>query len=161
MVVVVAAFDKPFVVAMSSTTENAGSDKIPKLVPAIGEGDIETYRKTYAQSIQDPNAFWLEQSKMLDWETPPTVALNGGFLHGDVHWFADGYLNVSYNAIDRHVNNGKGDQVALIFEGDEPDDIRNISYSTLQRSVCKVANALRSVGVQANDVVTIYMPMGT
>lgn len=145
------------------TNPSAGISDIPKVVPAIGNdgANIESYRNLYAHSIENPNAFWLDQSKLLQWEKDPSVALSGGFLHGDVHWFADGYLNVSYNAIDRHVLAGKGDQVAMIFEGDEPDDIRRITYDTLQRQVCKIANALLSVGVKANDVVTIYMPMST
>jgi acetyl-CoA synthetase len=149
---------------------NGTTPEIPTLVPAIGEhgstgnGGMEAYRKMYAESLADPNQFWLEQAKeYLSWDKLPTVGLGGSFEHGDVHWFADGQLNVCYNAIDRHVqaSSQKADQIAILFEGDEPHDIRSITYRQLQRNVCQIANALTNMGVKPNDVVTIYMPMST
>jgi Acetyl-coenzyme A synthetase N-terminus/AMP-binding enzyme len=149
--------------------------EIPTLVPAIGgrgENDndknddglvaLVAYRERYAASLADPDTFWLQQAvDYLSWDKIPTVGCGGDFLHGDVTWFADGTLNVCYNAVDRHVLNGHGDRCALIFEGDEPDDIRNITYAELQRRVCQIANALTSMGVRPDDVVTVYMPMST
>ena len=79
--------------------------------------------------------------------------------HGDVRWFSGGKLNIAYNAIDRHVINGRGDQVALLWEGDEPDQVRKITYNELLRRVSQIANALTQQGVKKGDVVTIYMPM--
>jgi acetyl-CoA synthetase len=85
--------------------------------------------------------------------------LQGDFDAGDITWFAGGKLNVSYNAIDRHVAAGRADQVAMIWEGDEPDDIRRLTYRDLLRQVSQIANALTASGVRKGDVVTIYMPM--
>lgn len=154
-----------------------GTPEIPTLVPAIGEhgmgnghghdsGDnaMAAYRKMHAASLADPNQFWLQQAQQyLTWDKLPTIGLGGSFEHGDIHWFADGQLNVCYNAIDRHVQSSsqKADQTAILFEGDEPNDIRAITYRQLQRKVCQIANALTYMGVKPNDVVTIYMPMST
>lgn len=97
----------------------------------------------------------------MDWFSPPTVSLQGDFQYGDVTWFAGGKLNLCYNAIDRHVREGshKADQIALVWEGDEPDDIQRWTYLDLQRKVCQIANALYQKGVRRGDIVTIYMPM--
>jgi acetyl-CoA synthetase len=151
---------------MSGTTP-----EIPTLVPAIGEhgnnsngNAMDAYRKMHAESLADPNQFWLQQAQhYLSWDKMPTVGLGGSFEHGDVHWFPDGQLNVCYNAVDRHVLSSpqKADQIAILFEGDEPHDIRTITYRQLQRTVCQIANALTTMGVKPNDVVTIYMPMST
>ncbi|WP_405743584.1 acetate--CoA ligase [Streptomyces sp. NBC_01525] len=111
----------------------------------------------YEQAVSDRLAFWAEQAKRLSWQTPPTQTLdwsNAPFAK----WFADGKLNVAYNCVDRHVENGLGDRVALHFEG-EPGDSRAITYAELQREVSKAANALTELGVQAGDRVALYLPM--
>ncbi|MFD9814001.1 acetate--CoA ligase [Streptomyces sp. NPDC059080] len=111
----------------------------------------------YAQAASDRPAFWAEQAKRLSWQTPPTQTLdwsNAPFAK----WFADGKLNVAYNCVDRHVENGHGDRVALHFEG-EPGDSRAITYAELQREVSKAANALTELGVRAGDRVALYLPM--
>ena len=78
-------------------------------------------------------------------------------MAGDIAWFEGGKLNVCYNAIDRHIAS-KGDQLAILWEGDEPDDIRRFTYRELLRKVCQIANALKAQGVRRGDVVTVYMP---
>ncbi|MFF7230773.1 acetate--CoA ligase [Streptomyces sioyaensis] len=111
----------------------------------------------YEQAAADRLGFWAEQAKRLSWETAPTQTLdwsNAPFAK----WFADGKLNVAYNCVDRHVENGLGDQVALHFEG-EPGDTRSITYAELQREVSKAAHALTELGVRSGDRVAIYLPM--
>ncbi|MFJ8674896.1 acetate--CoA ligase [Streptomyces sp. NPDC093589] len=111
----------------------------------------------YEQAAADRLGFWAEQAKRLSWETAPTQTLdwsNAPFAK----WFADGKLNVAYNCVDRHVENGLGDRVALHFEG-EPGDTRAITYAELQREVSQAANALIELGVETGDRVAIYMPM--
>ncbi|MCA6092238.1 acetate--CoA ligase [Streptomyces sp. SCA3-4] len=111
----------------------------------------------YEQAKADRLGFWAAQARRLSWETEPTETLdwsNPPFAK----WFADGKLNVAYNCVDRHVENGLGDRVALHFEG-EPGDTRSITYAELQREVSKAANALTELGVQAGDRVAIYLPM--
>ncbi|MDC7337675.1 acetate--CoA ligase [Streptomyces lydicus] len=111
----------------------------------------------YEEAAADRLGFWAEQARRLTWQTEPTQTLdwsNAPFAK----WFADGKLNVAYNCVDRHVENGLGDRVALHFEG-EPGDSRAITYAELQREVSKAANALIELGVQTGDRVAIYMPM--
>jgi acetyl-CoA synthetase len=111
----------------------------------------------YEQAAADRLGFWAEQAKRLSWETAPTQTLdwsNAPFAK----WFADGKLNVAYNCVDRHVENGLGDRVALHFEG-EPGDTRAITYAELQREVSQAANALIELGVRTGDRVALYMPM--
>lgn len=111
----------------------------------------------YEQAGADRLGFWAEQARRLSWGTEPTETLdwsNPPFAK----WFADGKLNVAYNCVDRHVEAGHGDRVALHFEG-EPGDTRTITYADLQRAVSQAANALLELGVTAGDRVAIYMPM--
>ncbi|MCF3176387.1 acetate--CoA ligase [Streptomyces sioyaensis] len=111
----------------------------------------------YEQAAADRLGFWAEQAKRLSWETAPTQTLdwsNAPFAK----WFADGKLNVAYNCVDRHVENGLGDRVALHFEG-EPGDTRSITYAELQREVSKASHALTELGVRSGDRVAIYLPM--
>ncbi|WP_432095144.1 acetate--CoA ligase [Streptomyces sp. bgisy100] len=113
--------------------------------------------EAYEQAGADRLAFWAEQARRLTWATEPTETLdwsNPPFAK----WFADGRLNVAYNCVDRHVENGLGDRVALHFEG-EPGDSRSITYAELQREVSRAAHALTELGVQAGDRVAIYLPM--
>ncbi|KRV47567.1 acetyl-CoA synthetase [Wenjunlia vitaminophila] len=113
--------------------------------------------ESYARATADRLAFWAEQARRLTWSTTPQETLdwsNPPFAK----WFADGELNVAYNCVDRHVEAGLGDRVAIHFEG-EPGDTRTLTYAELQQEVCKAANALTSLGVEAGDRVAIYMPM--
>ncbi|MEM9572571.1 MAG: acetate--CoA ligase [Pseudomonadota bacterium] len=120
----------------------------------------EKYQQMYAASIADPEAFWAEQGKRLDWSKPYTQVKDVSWDKSDLHvsWYADGELNVSYNCIDRHLAT-RGDKVALIWEGDDPADDATVTYKQLHGAVCRFANVLKDMGVEKGDRVTIYMPM--
>jgi acetyl-CoA synthetase len=121
--------------------------------------DKAGYERRYRESIADPNAFWAKEALRLTWIKQPTKIKNTSF-DGDVSikWFEDGELNVCYNCVDRHLEK-RGDQVAIIWEGDSPDVDQKITYRELHRNVCKTANVLKSMGVRKGDRVTIYLPM--
>ena len=120
----------------------------------------EKYREMYAASIADPEAFWGEHGKRLDWMTPYTVVKDVSWETGDLHvkWYSDGVLNVSANCIDRHLAT-RGDKAAFIWEGDDPADTYTVTYKQLHIAVSKFANVLKELGVRKGDRVTIYMPM--
>ncbi|MFG1281000.1 acetate--CoA ligase [Xanthobacter autotrophicus] len=122
--------------------------------------DDAHYQSMYAASVNDPNAFWGEHGKRIDWFTPYTKVKNTSFDpgHVSIKWFEDGITNVAYNCVDRHLET-RGDQVAIIWEGDSPDESRNITYRELSSEVNKLANVLRNRGVEKGDRVTIYLPM--
>ena len=122
--------------------------------------DEAKYNEMYARSVKDPDGFWLEQTKTLDWTKAPTKAGNWSFVPGNISikWFEDGVLNASYNCIDRHLEK-RGDQVAIIFEGDDPGVSKKVTYKQLHQEVCKFANVLKAHGVKKGDRVTIYLPM--
>ena len=113
--------------------------------------------EAYDRAAADPEAFWAEQAQRLSWATPFTQVLDWSNAP-HAKWFADGTLNVAYNCVDRHVEAGYGDKVAIHWEG-EPGDSRTITYAEMQAEVCKVANALSSLGLEAGDRVAIYLPM--
>lgn len=116
------------------------------------------YAAMYERSIADPDGFWLEQAQRLDWTTAPTKGGEWSFDPVDIKWFADGSLNLCYNAVDRHLD-GNGDKTAIIFEPDEPaTPSRNLSYAQLHSEVVEMANALKALGVTKGERVTIYMP---
>ena len=119
-----------------------------------------TYETMYAHSLRDPDAFWGEQGKRLDWITPFTKVKNTSFEHAEVSikWYEDGELNVSANCIDRHLAT-RGNQTAIIWEGDNPNESAHITYSELHTQVCKLANVYKSLGVTKGDRVVLYMPM--
>jgi acetyl-CoA synthetase len=121
--------------------------------------DNETYLKWYKESVDNPDAFWAEHGKRIDWSKPFTKVKNTSF-EGDVSikWFEDGETNVSYNCLDRHLKD-HGDQVAIIWESDDPSLDRNITYREVHEQVCRLANVLKDRGVKKGDRVTIYMPM--
>ena len=113
----------------------------------------------YRRSIEDPDGFWREQAKRLDWVKFPTRIKNVDFKDdARIRWFEDGVLNVSANCIDRHLAT-RGDQTAILWEGDDPNFDKKITYRELHRQVCKLANVLKELGVRKGDRVTIYMPM--
>ena len=118
------------------------------------------YSEMYARSISDPDGFWLEQSRRLDWDTSPTKGGNWSYDPVGIRWFEDGELNLCHNALDRHVEAGQGDTPALIFEPDDPASRgRTVTYAELQVEVIQMANALKAIGVTKGERVTIYMPM--
>ena len=121
--------------------------------------DEETYFKEYERSLNDPEDFWAEQGNRLDWIRPFTRVKDVSFS-GDVHvkWFNDGTINACHNCLDRHLE-ARGDQTAIIWEGDDPNESKHITYRELHEQVCRFANALKSVGAQKGDRITIYMPM--
>ncbi|MBF0450122.1 MAG: acetate--CoA ligase [Candidatus Magnetomorum sp.] len=121
--------------------------------------DEQSYPSMYEQSIQAPEKFWAEIARRIDWFEPFTKVKDSTF-HGDVDikWFVNGKLNVSYNCLDRHLEQ-RGDQVAIIFEGDDPATERKITYQELYRDVCRCANGLKKLGVKKGDRVSIYLPM--
>jgi acetyl-CoA synthetase len=122
--------------------------------------DEAKYQDWYARSVRDPDAFWGEHGKRITWMKPYHRVKNASFAPENVSikWFEDGTLNVAYNCIDRHLKT-RGDQVAIIWEGDDPKDDKNITYRELHDEVCRFANILRNRNVEKGDRVTIYMPM--
>src|SRR6201992_4233367 len=122
--------------------------------------DDAKYQQMYARSISDPNGFWGEQAKRVDWIRPFTKVENTSFAPGNVSikWFEDGVLNVAANCIDRHLAK-RGDQVAIIWEGDDPSRSKHITYRQLHDEVCRMANVLRNRNVGKGDRVTILLPM--
>ncbi len=121
--------------------------------------NAERYQKLYRQSITDPETFWAEQAKLfLDWDEPWHRVTQCDFPQGNIHWFMGGKLNVTVNCLDRHLQK-RGDQVAIIFEGDSPDVDGKLTYRQLHREVCKFANVLKAQGVKKGDRVCIYLPM--
>src|SRR6185312_9722135 len=121
--------------------------------------DKATYDKWYAASVKDPDGFWGEHGKRIDWFRPYTKVRNASFEGNvSIKWFEDGLTNVSYNCIDRHLEK-RGDQIAIIWEGDDPSDEKKVTYKELHEQVCRFANVLKKHGVRKGDRVTIYMPM--
>ena len=124
-----------------------------------GTIDADTYARMYRQSVEQPDVFWAEQGKIIDWIKPFTKVKNTSFT-GDVaiRWYEDGQLNVSVNCVDRHAAT-QPDTIAIIWEGDDPEKSRTISYLELKEQVCRFANVLKKRGVKRGDRVTIYLPM--
>jgi acetyl-CoA synthetase len=122
--------------------------------------DQAKYREMYARSVKDPNGFWAEQAKRIGWMKPFTKVENASFAPANVSikWFEDGVLNVAWNCIDRHLHT-RGDQTAIIWEGDDPSQSKHITYRQLHDEVCRFANILRTRNVKKGDRVTIYLPM--
>jgi len=122
--------------------------------------DAAKYEEMYKQSIDDPEGFWAEHGKRIDWIAPFSKIKDVSFGPDDVHikWFYDGKLNASANCLDRHLDK-RGDQVAIIWEGDDPSDDKKITYRELHEEVCRLANGLKEIGAKKGDRITIYMPM--
>eukprot|EP00605_Chrysophyceae_sp_TOSAG23-4_P000654 GSChrysophyteH1.ASY1.ANO1.736.1 assembled CDS len=136
---------------------------IPASNGKTADENFEEYKKKYQQSLADPVTFWKNTAtELVDWFHPfeSDKFIGGGDLwEGNMHWFRGGKLNISYNCVDRHVSNGRADQTALLWEGDEPGLNRTITYKELQCEVSRIANVMKSKGIKKGDVVTIYMPM--
>ncbi len=122
--------------------------------------NADQYAAMYQHSVQDPDAFWGEQGKILDWITPFTRVKNSSFAPGNIsiRWYEDGTLNLAANCLDRHLAQ-HGDRTAIIWEGDDASESRSLSYRELHRDVCRFANVLEAAGIRKGDVVAIYMPM--
>ena len=121
--------------------------------------DEDKYQAWYKQSIEDPESFWGDRAKeMIHWFTPFGKVVEHDFSKGHVRWFEGGKTNVSYNCLDRHLES-RGDQVAIIFEGDDPNVSSTLTYRQLHAEVCKMANVLKAQGVKKGDRVCIYLPM--
>ncbi|NOH70536.1 acetate--CoA ligase [Vibrio pectenicida] len=120
----------------------------------------DTYLSMYQQSVADPEAFWGEHGKIVDWIKPFTQVQNTSFDtgHVDIRWFEDGTLNVSVNCIDRHLAK-RGNDIAIIWEGDDPYEDTSLTFNQLHQQVCRFSNALKAQGVGKGDVVCLYMPM--
>src|SRR5690606_28843031 len=122
--------------------------------------DKDAYEKAWRRSMEDPEGFWAEQARRIDWIKPFTQVKDVSFDARDLHirWFHDGELNVCANCIDRHLPKRR-DDVAIIWEGDEPGVDARITYGELFERVCRFANVLKKLGVKKGDRVTIYMPV--
>ena len=122
--------------------------------------DNERYLEMYERSVRDPDGFWAEQAKRVDWFREPTIVKNVDYGYPDVSikWYEDGVLNIAHNCLDRHLAS-RGDQTAIVWEGDDPAEDKKITYRELHRDVCKFANVLKGLGVQKGDRVTLYLPM--
>ena len=132
---------------------------VPEAVQKQALLDKEGYERLYCQSIEDPERFWGEQAKaMLDWFKPWDEVHHSDLAKGEASWFKGGQLNVSYNCVDRHLDK-RADQVAIIWEGDNPSDSQKITYRELHQNVCRLANVLKAHGVKKGDRVCLYLPM--
>ena len=120
---------------------------------------LDRYKNLYEDSIKSPDNFWGKIAKRIDWFEPWDRVSNYNFNKGRINWFTGGKLNASYNCIDRHINAGYGNEVAIIWEGNDPKQSRKFTYSDLLKEVSLFANALKSLGVQKGDRVCLYMQM--
>ncbi|MFY8134598.1 MAG: AMP-binding protein, partial [Aquimonas sp.] len=118
------------------------------------------YERLYRESVEDNVGFWGRMAERLDWFKTPTRVKDVSYQAEDLHirWYEDGELNVSVNCLDRHLAT-RGDKTAILWEGDSPNESAHVSYRDLHARVCKLANALRNLGVKRGDRVTLYLPM--
>ena len=150
-------------ITKSHVIQGRQMSKIYKVDPAIADRawlDRAAYDEMYQRSIQENEAFWSEQAQRIDWIKPFTQVKDVSYAKEDVHirWFYDGTLNVCFNCIDRHLES-KADDVAIIWEGDDPSVDLKITYAELHARVCRFANVLKRIGAKKGDRITIYMPM--
>ncbi len=133
---------------------------VPEAFARKAHLDSEAYEREYQRSIEDNEAFWAEIAQRLDWQKFPENIKDVSWARDDLHirWFEDGVINACYNCVDRHLET-RGEQTAIIWEGDDPARDEHISYRQLHQRVCTMANVLKSLGVVRGDRVTIYMPM--
>jgi acetyl-CoA synthetase len=116
------------------------------------------YEEHYRRSIEDPDGFWAEEARRIDWVRFPTLISNWSYDPVEIRWFEDGVLNLCHNCVDRHLAD-KADTPAIIWEGDEPGATRTLSYGELYAEVVRMANSLKALGAGKGDRVTLYMPM--
>ncbi|KAI8891217.1 acetyl-coenzyme A synthetase [Backusella circina FSU 941] len=127
--------------------------------PVPHVNSMEQYKAMWKESVEQPDKFFGNLAReLLTWSKPFETVRHGSFEKGDVAWFLEGELNASYNCVDRHAL-ANPDKVAIIHEGDEPDQVRKITYGELLREVCKMANVLKRLGVRKGDNIAVYMPM--
>ena len=121
--------------------------------------NAKTYESMYSQSMSNPDEFWAEQAEIfVDWEKKWDKVSDVDFSKGKIAWFEGATLNVSYNCLDRHLPE-RADQVAIIWEGDDPSSSESITYKDLHKRVCKFANGMKDLGVVKGDRICLYMPM--
>ena len=131
----------------------------PKISERAHISSLEQYGELYKRSINDPTEFWEEIAQRLDWYKPWNKVREFDFVNGEIEWFSGGELNACYNCIDRHINEGHGEDIAIIWEGNDPNQSRKFSYNDLLKAVSQFANALKELGVQKGDRVCLYMQM--
>jgi acetyl-CoA synthetase len=133
---------------------------VPEDFASKAWADRSVYDAMYQRSVDDPNGFWAEQAERLDWFKSPSKIKNTSFASDnvDIRWFEDGRLNASTNCLDRHLAR-RGNQPAIIWEGDDPADSKTLTYRELYERTCQVANAFKELGIGKGDVVTLYLPM--
>ncbi len=143
-----------------SQDQDAALHPVPAAWQSRAHVDAARYKEMYDRSIQDPEGFWGEIGKRIDWIKPYSTVRNVSYdpHNVSIKWYEDGTLNVSANCVDRHLA-ARGDQVAIIWEGDDPEHQQHITYHQLYDRVCRLANVLKSRGVKKGDRVTIYLPM--
>ena len=133
---------------------------VPDDRAAAAHIDVAAYKRLYAEALNEPDRFWRREAGIIDWMQPYDTVSDCSFDAQDfrIGWFAGGRLNVSANCLDRHLAE-RGDQIAIIWEGDDPSDMRSITYLELHAETCRMANVLKATGVARGDRVTLYMPM--
>ena len=133
---------------------------VPASVAQAAHVDRAAYDEMYRRSVEDPEGFWGEHGKRIDWFKPYTKVQDVSYAKDDLHvrWYYDGTTNAAYNCLDRHLEK-RGDQTAIIWEGDDPSESKHISYRELNEDVCKFSNVLKANGAKRGDRITIYMPM--
>ena len=133
--------------------------KVPDNIKSNSLMTNDEYKNLYDESIENPEKFWSEQAhKYLDWDSEWTNVKHEDFLKGEVRWFENAKINASKNCIDRHLNEA-GEKIAIIWEGDDPEHSKEITYRELHEEVCRLSNVLKQRGVKKGDRVCIYMPM--
>jgi len=133
---------------------------VPAAIKGKTEIDFETYQQMYKRSVDDTEGFWAEMAeKFVSWDSKWDKVLDWNFETANIEWFKGGKLNISYNCLDRHVEAGHGDQTALIWEGNNPDEDSKVTYKELMDDVCRFANALKKLGVRKGDRVCLYLQM--
>jgi len=149
----------PFVESGEATMYEVKKHKVKAAWKKHGLIDDDQYQKMYKQSVNNPEKFWAKHGKRIDWFKPFTKVKSTSFDGNvSIKWFEDGVTNVAYNCIDRHLKK-RGDQTAIIWEGDNPYDDKKITYNELYEHVCRLSNVMKSNGVKKGDRVTLYMPM--
>jgi len=133
---------------------------VPATVAETAHIDRAAYDEMYRRSVEDPEGFWSEHGKRIDWFKPYTKVKDVSYAKDDLHirWYHDGTTNAAHNCLDRHLAT-RGDQTAIIWEGDDPSESKHITYNELHAEVCRFSNVLKAQGAKKGDRITIYMPM--